>query len=565
MTKKMEYKSPLAKRPPAHRSQRILLILTLSMATMLTLRYWYSLGILATLWTVVSSSPAARHRCKAGDECWPSAQEWASFNSSVNGQLIRSYPAAAVCHANHYSEELCAIAKERWDDSFWRTSQPGAYAAIVWELGNDQCFINSTIDSPCGQGLVAQYSLNVSNIEDIQAGIRFAAERNLYLVIKNTGHDHLGRSSGDGSFAIWTHNLKGREWTKSFVPKNAPSTVAGMPAVTLQAGEQWLDVYREAALHNVTVVGGSARTVGAAGVSNTCWIFEAIANVCQGYLTGGGHSPFSHFYGLAVDNLLEANIVAPNGTGLTLNEYTDPEYFKALRGGSGSAWGVITSATYRTHPLPTHIQAVGIQANATSESGLRELYERILPLLPDITKAGYTGYATLDGQLGFIFLQANATNATYEETFAPLNELRDIEGVEILLTSPLVFPTWLDYGQYFLNDPNIATNIQDASRLLTPDVLKNKSKELVDLIFDFPELGPGFNFMGAVNPAKRKETSVHPVWGESVGVFSLGVDWPDHASAAEKRRLKKMLVEVSRRLEKIVGKGGGTYVNEANP
>jgi hypothetical protein len=52
------------------------------------------------------------------------------------------------------------------------------------------------------------------------------------------------------------------------------------------ASNQVLDVYKDAQAHNVTVVGGSARTVGAAG----------------GYLTGGGHSPFAHFYGLAADS-----------------------------------------------------------------------------------------------------------------------------------------------------------------------------------------------------------------------------------------------------------------------
>lgn len=46
------------------------------------------------------------------------------------------------------------------------------------------------------------------------------------------------------------------------------------------------DVYHAAAKQGVLVVGGSARTVGAAG----------------GYLLGGGHSPFSHYYGLAADS-----------------------------------------------------------------------------------------------------------------------------------------------------------------------------------------------------------------------------------------------------------------------
>jgi hypothetical protein len=242
---------------------RGLFAVALFIAIMVTLRYWV---VMAAYSFAVLANPAHRHQCKAGDACWPSLQAWDAFNTSINGQLILSYPSAAVCHTDQYSEELCAVAKQNWTDSFWRTSQPGAYSAIVWELGQDQCFINSAINAPCGQGLVAQYTLNASSVEDIQAGVHFASERNLYLVIKNTGHDHLGRSSGKGAFAIWTHNLKGREWHRAFTPHNAPDDTEAVAAVTLQAGEQWLDVYRDAAANNVTVVGGSARTVGAAGV-----------------------------------------------------------------------------------------------------------------------------------------------------------------------------------------------------------------------------------------------------------------------------------------------------------
>lgn len=50
----------------------------------------------------------------------------------------------------------------------------------------------------------------------------------------------LGRSSGKGAFSIWTHNMKGIEWHDSFVPRGAPAEAGGVPAVTLQAGEQWV-------------------------------------------------------------------------------------------------------------------------------------------------------------------------------------------------------------------------------------------------------------------------------------------------------------------------------------
>lgn len=49
----------------------------------------------------------------------------------------------------------------------------------------------------------------------------------------------LGRSSGKGAFGIWTHNLKGIEFQSSFTPQGAPPDSSGIPAVTLQAGEQW--------------------------------------------------------------------------------------------------------------------------------------------------------------------------------------------------------------------------------------------------------------------------------------------------------------------------------------
>ena len=100
------------------------------------------------------------------------------------------------------------------------------------------------------------------------------------------------------------------------------------------------DVYKAAAEQKVIVVGGHARTVGAAG----------------GYLTGGGHSPFAHYYGLAVDSkyatymidqltnntldLLEVNLVTAEGKAKTINAYNDPDHFWAIRGGGGSAWGV---------------------------------------------------------------------------------------------------------------------------------------------------------------------------------------------------------------------------------
>ena len=435
-----------------------------------------------------SPYPPPRKQCTAHDACWPSAAEWAKFNSSVGGRLIASRPTAAVCHDPTYDAALCEQVKSNWTSGDWRANQVGGYSAIVWELGDEICLPRTSREQPCEQGLVAPMTLDARSVEAIQAGIRFAREHDLYLTVKNTGHDHLGRSSGDGSFAIWTHNIKGREWHDAFIPKGAPTNVQGVSAVTLQPGEEWLDVYHAADEHGVIVAGGSARTVGAVG----------------GYLLAGGHSPWSYYYGLAADNLLEASIVTPCGEHVVLNEFTDPEYFWAIRGGGGNAWGVLTSATYQTFPPPSHIQVAVFQANMSSPDAYRKVYTRALRSIPAMTDAGYTGYGDTDpvSTVQFIFLQPNGTNATLEQGFAGFNKILEMNGTDgiSVLAGNFTFPTWREYTDYFLTDPNIATNIQDASRLLTADVLLNKAEDIVDLALRYPDMAAGHNFSMSPSP-----------------------------------------------------------------
>jgi hypothetical protein len=63
-------------------------------------------------------------------------------------------PSAAVCHTEVYNADQCAIAKESWLDSFWRTNQSGAYVATVWEMGKSgQCFVSTPVSAPCDQGV----------------------------------------------------------------------------------------------------------------------------------------------------------------------------------------------------------------------------------------------------------------------------------------------------------------------------------------------------------------------------------------------------------------------------
>jgi FAD/FMN-containing dehydrogenase len=277
---------------------------------------------------------------------------------------------------------------------------------------------------------------------------------------------------------------------------------------------------------------------------------------------GGGHSPFAHYYGLAADNLLEMSIVSADGRHRVINAYSDPEYFWAVRGGGGSAWGVVTSVTYKTHPVPQNLTIGFVQMNATNNSSSTRLISESLKLIPAVTDAGYTGYGSFAQGFQAIFLQPNGTIESFNRTFAPFSNLTQLPGVTGAVGA--YSSSWGEYLKTFLRDPNIGTNIQDTSRLLTADIIREKADDLAEFIVDNGQEA-GFNFIGKVDNKERDNTAVHEIWKQSHALLSISVNWLDNATACEKEEKRHQMVQLSKRFTEIVGPDGGTYVNEASP
>ena len=76
----------------------------------------------------------------------------------------------------------------------------------------------------------------------IQAGILFTKQFGVRLVIRNTGHDFIGRSTGWGSLVINTHSFQDVNFVSSW---NGPGGYNGS-AVTIGAGVQARDLLRKA-------------------------------------------------------------------------------------------------------------------------------------------------------------------------------------------------------------------------------------------------------------------------------------------------------------------------------
>jgi FAD/FMN-containing dehydrogenase len=88
-----------------------------------------------------------------------------------------------------------------------------------------------------------------------------------------------------------------------------------------------MEAYQEAATINYTVVGGNGRSV-----------------ALGGFLTG--HSILAPKYGLAADQVLEMEIVTPQGEILVINECQNTDLFWAMRG----VGAYVTKITLLTHP-----------------------------------------------------------------------------------------------------------------------------------------------------------------------------------------------------------------------
>jgi hypothetical protein len=105
--------------------------------------------------------------------------------------------------------------------------------------------------------------INATNANDVSEGVKFAITHNVRLVIKNTGHDFLGRNIGFGSLSIWTHHIKGIEWLDGWTPANN-HTDEIQSVVRYGSGNMWNEIYPGAYAHKKIVTGGTS------GVSNIC-------------------------------------------------------------------------------------------------------------------------------------------------------------------------------------------------------------------------------------------------------------------------------------------------------
>jgi FAD/FMN-containing dehydrogenase len=156
---------------------------------------------------------------------------------------------------------------------------------------------------------------------DVAEAVTFGRSEGLEISVRGGGHNVAGKAVTDGGLMIDLSLMKGIHVD--------PTRAATRAHAGVTVGE--LD--RANAVFGLATPSGVVSSTGIAGLT-----------------LGGGIAWLMGKYGMAVDNLVSAEVVLASGDVVTASDETEPELFWALRGGGGN-FGVVVSFEYRAHPL----------------------------------------------------------------------------------------------------------------------------------------------------------------------------------------------------------------------
>jgi FAD/FMN-containing dehydrogenase len=188
-------------------------------------------------------------------------------------------------------------------------------------------------------------------VQDIQLAIAAARSAGLSLSVRGGGHDWAGRALCDG-LVLDLSDMR----DVVVNPDRRSARISG--------GARALDVLATTDPLGLAAVTGSCSAVGMAGLT-----------------LGGGYGPLIGRFGLALDNLLAADVVLADGRIVTAEPGREEDLFWALRGGGGN-FGVVTAMHIRLHEIPNVVSGMLVYPFSEAKTVLRRLADTT-PSMPD--------------------------------------------------------------------------------------------------------------------------------------------------------------------------------------
>src|SRR3981081_2317363 len=191
-----------------------------------------------------------------------------------------------------------------------------------------------------------------TDVADVIAAVNFGRDSKLAIAIRGGGHNGAGVGSVDGGLVIALSMIKGVRVD----PANR--------TVRVGAGCTTGDVDHATHAFGLAIPFGIVSTTGVAGLP-----------------PGGVHGYLSRQYGLAVDNLIEADVVLADGSFVIANKTDSPDLLWGLPGGGGN-FGVVSSFLCEAHPAST-VYGVPIFWELKDATGIMRWYREFQASAPD--------------------------------------------------------------------------------------------------------------------------------------------------------------------------------------
>jgi FAD/FMN-containing dehydrogenase len=201
---------------------------------------------------------------------------------------------------------------------------------------------------------------------DVQNAVDFARDNSLLLAVKCGGHAAAGFSSCDKGMQIDLSQLRNARVDRA--AKTA--RVAG--------GSLLGELDHEAMSHGLVTTAGSVSHTGVGGLT-----------------LGGGFGRLDRRFGLSIDNVLEMDIVTPDGRLRRVGPNNDQDLYWALRGGGGN-FGVVTSFLFQLHEMQRDVITGYIGYPVAEAKQVLGFYAEYAAIMPDEMSMG----AGLGARLG---------------------------------------------------------------------------------------------------------------------------------------------------------------------
>ncbi|KAF2032006.1 FAD-binding domain-containing protein [Setomelanomma holmii] len=515
-------------------------------------------GVLGAKWIgEVKKVDGLNYQCKCctDNSRWPTNKDWEKLNKTVDSTLQVAVPPGAVCHktfgnsSSVYDAAKCADTQANWGNEQWPTDHP---IANLWPFGtNNTCLPTSDPSEPCTRGFYGNYVIVARTKDHIKVGVDFARERNLRLIIRNTGHDCMGRSTGFGSLIVNTHSFKDVKFIAKY---GGPSDWTGM-AATVGASVQGRELFRQA-LHRAQ--------------SNCTTEITTFADLKQTVGWAGGY-----IQSIGADNVLSFDTIIAKGEYVTANAKEHPDLYWALKGGGPSSFAVVTSITVKTFPeIPTASTIVNINSTHTNDT---ELFAKAVKIFHNLSNHYANNGMFVYFELGpgpqrlhiAPFVGPNMDEAKLNTVLKPFFDQLDAAKVPCDKHTKS-FPTFFDfYFDMFEDEPLNQQSIIGGRLFTQADITANGDKSADALIMAaMPEPTQlSFNVGHIVNPGPgvpQADNAINPTWRNASSFVITNVIMSGTESWAVNKERESFNTNVIGKALRDVSPNGASYVNEGD-